>query len=77
MAEKTTEKKTKKTSKSPKPKVEKVAEPVQVFPCKGFVNAWGFIHLNEKASETFGSPRGKKTAVNVDLKEGSLIVTKA
>ena len=46
------------------------------FPAKGMVNAYGFLHLSNGVAQVFGVPRGKKTPVTIDFKDGSLIVSK-
>jgi hypothetical protein len=48
-----------------------------VFPAKGMVNAYGFLHLSNGVAEAFGTSRGKKTPVIIDFKEGALIISKA
>ena len=48
-----------------------------VFPAKGFVNKWGFIHLSDKVGEAFGVLRGKKIPIAIDFKDGNLIISKA
>jgi hypothetical protein len=48
-----------------------------VFPAKGFVNSYGFLHLSNGVAEAFGTSRGKKTPVTIDFKEGALTIRKA
>jgi len=54
---------------------EKATKPT--FPAKGMVNAYGFIHLSNGVAEDFGAPKGQKTPITIDLKDGSLIISKA
>lgn len=60
--------------KSLKKKVAK--ELTLTFPAEGFVNQWGFIHLNSKVAEEFGAIKGQKTPITIDLHEGTLIIKK-
>ena len=48
-----------------------------VFPAKGMINAYGFLHLSNGVAEAFGAPRDKKTPVAIDFKDGNLIISKA
>jgi hypothetical protein len=48
-----------------------------VFPAKGMINAYGFLHLSNGVAEAFGVPKDKKTPVAIDFKEGALIIRKA
>jgi hypothetical protein len=70
-----------KAKKARKPKAEEPTQPIEpksmVLPVKGFVNAYGFIHLNGNLLEAFGGEKGKKTPITIDLKEGALIIRKA
>lgn len=70
-----------KAKKERKPEVEEPTQPIEpksvAFPVKGFVNAYGFIHLNGNLLEAFGGEKGKKTPITIDLKEGDLIIRKA
>jgi len=68
--------KVKKTAKSRKTKEAKVEPTNPTFPAKGMVNAYGFIHISNGIAEAFGSPKGKKTDVTIDFKEGNLIISK-
>jgi len=64
--------------KSSKKKVaKKTQEPTLTFPAEGFVNPWGFIHLNSKVAEAFGATKGQKTPITIDLQKGALIIKKA
>jgi len=47
------------------------------FPAKGMINAYGFLHLSNGVAEAFGVPRGKKTPVTIDFKDGNLIISRA
>jgi len=49
----------------------------QIFPAKGTVNAYGFIHLSNGIAEAFGAKDGVKTPITIDLKDGNLIISKA
>ena len=62
---------------STKQVAKKTAEPAPAFPAEGFVNPWGFIHLNSKVAEAFGATKGQKTPITIDLQEGTLIIKKA
>jgi hypothetical protein len=57
--------------KSETPEAEK-----SVFPAKGMVNAYGFLHLSNGVATAFGTPKGKKTAVTIDFKDGNLIISR-
>ena len=48
-----------------------------VFPAKGMVNAYGFLHLSNGVAHAFGVPRGKKTPITIDFQEGALVIKKA
>jgi len=48
-----------------------------VFPAKGMINAYGFLHLSNGVAEAFGAPRDKKTPIAIDFKEGALIIRKS
>lgn len=61
--------------KSSKKKAAK--EPTLTFTAEGFVNKWGFIHLNSKVAEAFGATKGQKTPITIDLQEGALVIKKA
>jgi hypothetical protein len=67
------ERKSKKAKKTQEPKVEQKP----TFPVEGFVNPWGFIHLKKNVVEAFGATMGQKTAITIDLQEGTLVVKKA
>ena len=63
--------------KSSKKKVAtKTEKPTLTFPAEGFVNKWGFIHLNSKVAEAFGAIKRQKTPITIDLQEGALIIKK-
>ena len=68
--EKPTEKKTKTKAKESKPATS-------TFPAKTFINKWGFIHLSQKVTEAFGTTKGEKTPITINLQEGALIIKKA
>jgi hypothetical protein len=42
-----------------------------------FVNAYGFIHLNSKMMETIGAAKGTKTPLKIEVKESTLVISKA
>jgi len=48
-----------------------------IFPAKGTVNAYGFIHLSNGVAEAFGAKKDVKTPITIDLKDGNLIISKA
>lgn len=48
-----------------------------VFPAKGMVNAYGFLHLSNGVAEAFSVPRGKKTPVTIDFEDSNLIISRA
>jgi hypothetical protein len=66
-------------TESKKPKKEKKAkEPKQAeFPVKGFINAYGFIHLPKSILSAFGLGKGDKTSITIDLQDNALIIRKA
>jgi len=47
------------------------------FPAEGMINAYGFIHLNNDVAEAFDAPKGRKTEITIDLKDGKLVISKA
>jgi len=55
----------------------KTEEPTPTFPAEGFVNPWGFIHLNSKVAEAFGATKVQKTPITIELQEGALVIKKA
>jgi len=68
-----------KAKRQRKPKAEKPAESVEekkTFLVEGFINSYGFLHLNTTLAEAFGAPKGKKTAVQIDFKDGTLVISK-
>jgi len=64
--------KKKRKSKSTEKKSE-----TAVFPAKGVINAYSFLRLSNGVAEAFGVPRGKKTPVTIDFKDGNLIISRA
>lgn len=61
---------------SKKKGAKKIEEPTLTFLAEGFVNRWGFIHLNSKVAEAFGAIKGQKTPITIDLQEGALVIKK-
>jgi len=48
-----------------------------IFPAKGMVNAYGFLHLSNGVAEAFGVPPGKTVPVTISFVDGNLVIGKA
>lgn len=64
--------------KKPKAKAEKEPKPkIATFPCEGFVNKYHFMRVGPNVLKALGwQMTGKRLSVELDLKDGALIVRK-
>jgi hypothetical protein len=64
------------TAEKPEAKKERKAKK-EVEPKEPFINKWGFLHFKQEILEAFGAPKGQKTFVTIEQKEGALVIRKA